>query len=178
MHIERIDEDELNTDFEISTYRELRDFLNNLPDDCKQLDQPVQFVKSHPMPDEHVFELIPAIVIGTVDDLGLKYVRSSVDNRRHGDELVLFCDANGHSITGSTGTQYKDAFDLLDETKGIKLYPVGHDDSADWSGPAQKLVDQWWEDDTDDMSVTERAVLKSRLADNRKHYPDKANHGE
>ena len=70
------------------------------------------------------------------------------NNRRNGDEIVLFCDRNPFGVDGKTGSILKktesttghgkptDFFDRLEP-----VYPKDHDDSKDWTGPAQKLAD-------------------------------------
>lgn len=87
--------------------------------------------------------------MGTVDELDLRYARSSKDNRRHGNEIVLFCDGSPFGQDGASGYVMKDANETDEDTKAKDfrerlepVYPEDHDDSRDWTGPAQKLADQ------------------------------------
>jgi hypothetical protein len=116
---------------EVTTWGDLLVALKQLT--TKHLEQPIQIQIHHP-DDSHVFELQRSVCLGTVDEHELRYVRSVVDNRRHGDELILSTDYNGHAEDGVV------AYDGFgDEAKAI--YPDGHDESADWTGPAQKIAD-------------------------------------
>jgi hypothetical protein len=123
---------------------------------AEQLAQPAQVVRSHPVA-EHVFAARPVICLGTVDGLGLRYVRSSRDNRRHGDEVVLFIDGNPFARDGAIAYQVT-AEDPFGE--GRPIYPPDHAADRDWSGPAQKLVDATMEE-LPDGSL--RALLRHRL---------------
>lgn len=147
---------------DIETYEDL---LNALQKASKeQLKQRVQTVKSHSV-DEHVYELQQGIAFATVDELQLRYARSSVDNRRHGEELVIFTDGNSHGEGGAI------AYDLNSEDiewgekiseMGKPIYPENHDESADWTGPAQKLADK---QGLPEGRGTLGAILKKRLKD-------------
>lgn len=130
----------------VRTYRDLFVALQNASDE--QLDMPIQCADSHPV-DEHVHKLKQAICLGTVDTLELRYARSVKDNRRNGDELVLFCDGNPFGEDGASGHTLKSKSDsnepenptiLLERFEPI--YPDDHDETRDWTGPAQKHYDQ------------------------------------
>lgn len=127
----------------ISTYRDLLESLQNCTEE--QLSQPVQTVNSHPCED-YVYELISVICFSTVDDLGLKYARSSKDNRRNGDELVLFTDGNPHSENGAIAWEMnfaeRDEGEDLIGRNDTPIFPKNHDPSCDWTGPAQKIADE------------------------------------
>jgi hypothetical protein len=96
--------------------------------------QPVQIINSHPCED-HVHELRPGILFCTIGEMQLKYCRSSVDNRHHDDEFAIYTDSNPFAESGAT------AYELGDGGSLTPIFPKSHDDSADWTGPAQKIVD-------------------------------------
>ncbi len=130
----------------LRTYRDLLEALKSASD--QQLDMRIQCTDSHPV-DEYVHKLKQVVCMGTVDDLDLRYVRSVVDNRRNGNEIVLFCDGNPFGEDGRTANILKDtaiASDSKSENDFFErldpVYPEDHDDSRDWTGPAQKLADQ------------------------------------
>jgi len=132
--------------YSIRTYRDLLEALQAASEE--QLSMPVQCVDSHPV-DEYVHALKKAICLGTVDALDLRYTRSVVDNRRHGDELVLFCDGNpfgedgasAYTMKEQSGESGEDALtNFRDRMEPI--YPDDHDESRDWTGPAQIIADQ------------------------------------
>ena len=130
----------------VRTYRDLLQALKKASDE--QLDMPIQCTDSHPV-DEYVYALKSGICLGTVDELDLRYARSVKDNRRNGDELVLFCDGNPFGEDGATGYVMKDASESPEPIDAIEfrdrfepVYPDDHDESRDWTGPAQKLVDR------------------------------------
>jgi hypothetical protein len=130
----------------LRTYRDLLEALQNASD--KQLDMRIQCTDSHPV-DEYVHKLKQVICIGTVDDLDLRYARSVNDNRRNGNEVVLFCNGNPFGEDGRTASTLKDTETASDSKSGKDffdrlepVYPEDHDDSRDWTGPAQKLADQ------------------------------------
>lgn len=143
----------------LKTYQDLLDFLKEASP--QQLEQKVQVVKSHPV-YEYVHPLEPAICVGTIDELGILYARSSVDNQRHGDELVLFTDGNGFGEDGATSYELPSLskWEKLKQRvywricfwlnarpcngffeKGKSHYPKNHSERADWTGPAQKIAD-------------------------------------
>ena len=130
----------------LRTYRDLLQALQKATEE--QLEMPIQCADSHPV-DEYVHTLKQAICLGTVDELDLRYARSVKDNRRHGEELVLFCDGNPFAEDGATSYVMKgssesrkstDTLDLRDRFQPV--YPEDHDESRDWTGPAQELSDQ------------------------------------
>ena len=104
---------------------------------------------------------------GTVDDLDLRYARSVNDNRRNGNEIVLYCDGNPFGEDGRTGSTLSDTettsdtkiatgfFDRLEP-----VYPEDHDDSRDWTGSAQRLADQVPRKRTEG---TLKDILKNRM---------------
>jgi hypothetical protein len=130
----------------LRTYRDLLEALQNASEE--QLAMRIQCTDSHPV-DEYVHKLKQVICIGTVDDLDLRYARSVNDNRRNGNEVVLFCDGNPFGEDGRTASTLKDTETASDSKSGKDffdrlepVYPEDHDDSRDWTGPAQKLADQ------------------------------------
>ncbi len=127
----------------IRTYRDLLDALQSASEE--QLDMPVQCADSRPV-DEQVHVLKKAICLGTVDELSLRYARSVVDNRRNGEELVLFCDGNPFGEDGAIAYTMIDRSDVPDEDVLTnfrqRMEPIYHDESRDWTGPAQKIADQ------------------------------------
>lgn len=148
----------------LQTWRELMDALKNATDE--QLDMPIQCTDSHPV-DEYVYTLKRAICLGTVDELDLRYARSVRDNRRHGNELVLFCDGNPFGEDGASSYTMKESTKSDDDAKALNFrdrlepnYPEDHDDSRDWTGPAQKLADQ---QPRKQGRGTLRDVLKNRM---------------
>lgn len=142
---------------EIETWRDLRDKLNQLTEE--QLNQRVQVVKSHPVED-FVIPLEPAIALATIDELELIYTRSSIDNRHHGDAVVLFTDSNPHAINGAT------AYEWHADGRETPLYHKDHDDSCDWTGPAQKLLDESRKNPiVRGISKSESLLIEQRLKD-------------
>ena len=130
----------------VRSYRDLLAALQNASEE--QLDMPIQCVDSHPV-DEHVYVLKQAICLGTVDDLDLRYARSVNDNRRNGNELVLFSDGNPFAVDGATSYMMKETAGASESENSIEfrdrlepVYPEGHDASQDWTGPAQMIADQ------------------------------------
>lgn len=122
---------------EIETWGDLLKVLQNASEE--QLKQPVQSVKGHPV-DEYVYPLLPVICIGTVDALELRYARSSRDNQKHGEELVLFCDGNPFGKDGAVAYEMDFENDFLNGNDKA-IYSKDHSDAKDWTGPAQKLAD-------------------------------------
>lgn len=117
----------------IETYEDLLRRLQALTPDQRK--QRVQVARA-PADYSEVVALDPVVGLYAVDEAGFDYARSSVDNRRHGDELVLVYDANLFAKDGAIAYEM-DAEDLIFDKP---IYPPGHDDSADWTGPAQKLA--------------------------------------
>jgi hypothetical protein len=153
----------------VRTYRDLLQALQKATDE--QLEMPIQCADSHPV-DEHVHTLKQAICLGTVDELEMRYARSVKDNRRIGDELVLFCDGNPFAEDGATGYVMNDApepcesaipLDTYDRLRAV--YPADHDESRDWTGPAQKLYDQRPRE-SGRGTLTEVLAYRSRSAGN------------
>lgn len=146
----------------ITTYRELLAALQEASDE--QLDLPIQCVNSHPV-DEYVYELQQVICLGTVDALGLRYARSVTDNRRHGDELVLFSDGNPYGEDGAIAYEVDQAYEGREPFKHHKpVYSANHDASMDWTGPAQELADG---EERKRPHGTMKDVLRNRLRHDR-----------
>lgn len=124
---------------ELDTWEDLKKAL----DQCspEQLKQPIQVISQHPVA-EHVHECIPGISLGTLDALDILYARSVTDNRRHGEELVLYCDSNPHAVDGATMYEWVMSEDNSSGHEEVPIYPESHDAAADWTGPAQKLADK------------------------------------
>lgn len=118
---------------EITTWRDMLNALQACSD--KQLDQPVQVAKSHPVP-EYVHALQQGIALATVGALELEYARSVTDNRMHNDHLVIFTDGNPFGEEGAIGYEWKRG-----RGKDRPIFPPGHDDGCNWTGPAQQLAD-------------------------------------
>lgn len=135
---------------EVETWADMLKALQQMTPE--QLQQPIQSVQGHPM-DDYVYELQQGICLGTVDEIGLKYTRSVKDNRRHGDEVILYTDGNPFGEDGAV------AYELLPDGGDKPIYPKDHDESKDWTGPAQKLADQNV-CESDNLTV---AILSNRL---------------
>lgn len=103
----------------------------------EQLKQPVQICDHHPVED-YVHGLKPGIALGIVDALEIKYARSVTDNRRHGEHLIIYTDYNPYAEDGAIAYEW----DLENDCEHIPIYPKDHDESKDWTGPAQRLIDQ------------------------------------
>lgn len=131
-------------------WKELLEKLKSLSDE--QLSQPVQVVKTHPS-DDHVHECLPGVAFETVDDLEFRYIRSVVDNKRHGEHFVLFVDYGPFGEDGAIGYE-------LEEDDEIPIYPEGHSAEADWTGPAQELLGN---QKSSLMSQKTAAILVNRL---------------
>ena len=146
----------------ITTYRELLEALQQANEE--QLDLPIQCVNSHPV-DEYVYTLQQVICIGTVDALDLRYARSVRDNRRNGEELVLFSDGNPHAEDGAVSYVVDDTFEGEEPLKHHSpIYPPNHDASMDWTGPAQELADSQQRKRSD---RTLKDVLENRIRHDR-----------
>ena len=152
---------------EIATWADLLKVLQSLTP--QQLDTPAQVVRSHPV-YEHVHEAEPIVCMGTVDELGLLYVRSSLDNRRHGNEVVLFTDGNPFAEDGAIA--YECELDMEGEeffSKKRAVYPDRYTPDQNWTGPAQAIVDKTVEE-TGDGSLA--PICKARIASyDRQHRP-------
>ncbi len=121
---------------ETETWGDLLQALQKLTPE--QLAQPAQAVR-HGSSDDHVHEGLPTICLGTVDALQLRYFRSMLDNRRHGEQVVLFLDGNPYGEDGVAA--YKMEEDEAGNVIEKPLYRPDHDDGADWRGPAQAIYD-------------------------------------
>lgn len=88
---------------ELDTYRDLKNFLNQLTDE--QLDQRVQVATYDAVTqydkDGKPLPLELAISIASVKDLGFNAVRSDVDNKYHAEEIVILTDTNSWAEDGS-----------------------------------------------------------------------------
>lgn len=124
---------------EIETYRDLLEVLNTFSEE--QLNQNVQSLIESPVRQE-VNKLEPVLAIATIDELGIKYVRSSVNNERNGNEIVLFRDYNGFGENGAVAYEYPDGVNFRDDSKRKSIFTKDHNDKKDWTGPAQKIVDE------------------------------------
>jgi len=146
---------------EIETWGDLLSILQQASPE--QLAQPVQTCEGHPC-DDHVHELQQGIIFGTINELEIRYARSVKDNRRNGDELVIYTDGNPFGEEGAAA--YEVSFDENPEEEGElfrkqkPIFPKDHDESCDWTGPAQKLAD---EEEREKGKGTMGAVLKQRL---------------
>lgn len=107
----------------VETWADLLTFL----DRCHpaQLSQKIQIITSNPDGDA-IQPLLPAVAIGTVDGLEIEHARSSIDNQRHGDELVLLVDHNPFAEDGTYA--YEAAGDgTLQPIKGAEPYGTSLD---------------------------------------------------
>ncbi len=128
------DEDiaENNSVKSVETWGDLLKILGTMTPE--QLDQPVQVIESHPCWD-HVREGQKGICIGTVDDMQIAYFRSVTDNRRRGEQVVLFTDGNPYAEDGAIG------YEWMDDGEDKPIYRKNHCDEMDWTGPAQRIAD-------------------------------------
>ena len=110
-------------------------------------------------------ELQAGICFATIDELEIEYARSTVDNRRHGEELVIFTDGNPFAEDGAIAYEWDFTADQ-EHMKDKPIYPKGHDDSADWTGPAQKLIDKVAKDKV--FKQEDIAVIKNRVNNTNK----------
>lgn len=115
-------------------YQELLEALQQLTPEQLQMD--AQVVKCSNIYEE-VNEGLPVVAVDTVDNFGILHVRSCKDNRRHGEEVYLLLDGNDHAEDGATSYFVSDDYGVEKPN-----YPDSHDDAADWTGPAQKLVNK------------------------------------
>jgi hypothetical protein len=118
---------------EINNWNDLSQLINKMMP--AQRLQPVQIIDSHPCED-HVHELRLGILFCTIGEMELKYCRSSVDNRYHDDEFAIYTDCNPFAENGAAAYELKEGG--IDEP----IFPKGHDESSDWTGPAQKSLDE------------------------------------
>jgi hypothetical protein len=117
---------------ELNTWEDLGKLIEKMTPE--QRSQAVQIVRSHPCED-HIHELEPGISFSTIGELELMYCRSSVDNRHHKNEFVIYTDCNPFAENGAS------AYELTEEGE-IPIFHSGHDESADWTGPAQRILDE------------------------------------
>ena len=110
-------------------YKQLLEYLESLSPE--QLEMRAQVVLVEP-DDEKVNVGLPLVEIRTVEEFGIRYIRSAADNKRNPDEVVMLLDHNIHAERGAI------AHNLFTRED---FYPDGHSDAADWTGPAQKLID-------------------------------------
>lgn len=108
----------------IRTWADLLSALQKLTPE--QLAQPAQTVLVEPS-DDMVSECHPCIAIGTVDEFEIEAIRSTRDNKRHGEEVVILLDYNPFGEDGCV------AFKL--ERGGVKVPIYGTDGPTD---PAQQ----------------------------------------
>jgi hypothetical protein len=105
---------------DIETYRDLLTYLQGLSD--KQLDQKVQVAEPSPL---EIQPLIPVLAIGTVKQMGFYGCRSSIDNRYHGNEVVLLSDGSGFGEDGAVAYEMPSP---KKRRKGAKRRPQSLDD--------------------------------------------------
>lgn len=120
----------------IETYEDLLRILERMTPD--QLSQPIQVVNFVPS-DDMVNVCQPAVCIGSIGALGLRFVRSSVDNRKNVEEIVISIDHNPFSESGVVAYEWRPREDS-EEFDEIPLYQTSHDAGSDWTGPAQALI--------------------------------------
>lgn len=168
MDIELTPSEESLGDEIIDTYADLLKALQKLTPE--QLAQPAQVIKSHPV-EEKVLAGHPVICLDTVDSLGFRYIRSCKDNRRHGEEVVIFVDGNPYGVDGAIA--YEGNF-LLDE-ECTPIYPANYSPDQNWTGPAQKIVDDTIEY-LPDGSVAPLLGARLRAFDNTKDPIKEAAH--
>lgn len=94
------------------TYGELLQYLQTLT--SEQLNQQVQAVLPTPN-DDDVQELMPAIGIDTVANWELEACRSCMDNKYHGEEIVLLLDYNPYAEDGAIAYEWDMTVDSTDE---------------------------------------------------------------
>ena len=145
----------------VRSWRDLLECLNNFSPE--QLDQPVQVCGTHPV-ESYVHELQPAYCVGTVEELGILYCRSSVDNRKNNKEVILCVDYNPFAVDGAIAHQwgtYDDEKDVFIK-QNIPIYPKDYTEDQNWTGPAQKVVNA---EDTKDQEFTPQQllILKHRI---------------
>lgn len=123
---------------EITTWSDLAKAISKLSKAEKS--QPVQVVKTHAS-DAAVNELLPGVCLGSVGSLEIRFVRSSTDNRKHEEHVVLLVDGNPFGEEGASSYEM-----ITKKVKGKKKilfhpnFPKNHTDECDWSGPAQKII--------------------------------------
>lgn len=141
---------------EVETWADLEQRIKNMTPEQKS--QRVQ-VCLHSPNAYHVNDLRPVVLVDTIAELGLQYCRSSVDNKHHDEEIVIYVDGNPFGEDGAKGYMYQTPEDLFDN-KGTPIYPKTHDESSDWTGPAQKIRDSLSGKDRDDLYIE---VAKKRI---------------
>ncbi len=92
-----------NQDSQFFTYKDLLEYLNKLTPE--QLNQQVQSVLCTP-DDEDVQELTLVLGIDTVASWEIEACRSSVDNKYHGEELVLLLASNPFREDGAIAIEW------------------------------------------------------------------------
>lgn len=85
------------------TWKELGQAIVDMTEEQRQ--QPVQVVELEPS-DDIVNELKPAYGIQSIEELGIEACRSIVDNKRHGEDVVLLIDANPFAEDGAVAYEW------------------------------------------------------------------------
>ena len=121
---------------EIETWEDLANKIAQMTPEQRK--QKVQIARSHPCWD-HVHELEHGIAFSSVGSLELAYCRSSVDNRHHDEEFVIYTDGNPHAEDGAIAYEWLEAGEEPDDDEDMEsflskdkpIYPKDHDPSAD-----------------------------------------------
>lgn len=153
---------------EVNTWKDLLEVLKKCSPE--QLNQKIQVCTSHPV-EEQVLELQPAYCIGTVKALELLYCRSSVDNKKNEEEVVLCVDYNPFAVDGAIAYEWGTFNDETSEFihKNKPIYPKNYSDEQNWTGPAQKIIDSKNSDNNQDdsesfkLSEKQALLLKNRI---------------
>lgn len=94
--------------------------------------------------------------------MGLLYARSVTDNRRHGEQLVIYTDGNPFGEDGAVAYEYDS--NATPKFMGLRhkpIYPEDYTPDQDWTGPAQQLVDA--QNLPINQQKTQAAVLRHRV---------------
>lgn len=101
---------------EINTWQDVLEFLSAFTP--SELNHPAQIYLSDPDGDKPA-TLHPVLAIGSADEMfEEEKTRSSIDNKHHGNHLVLLCDHNWFAEDGHV------AIDLMTE---LKIFPENND---------------------------------------------------
>ena len=134
-------------------YKELLKYLKTL--NKKQLEQEVQVFR--PLNHPGVTELKPVVCIDTIENLELDKARSSVDNKFHGEEIVIMYDHNPFGEDGATLYQMEidKKSGKLKNPKFKPIYALGKTNPLEQTNPKQ----------VKDLPKSEKILIKKRTKD-------------
>ena len=138
----------------ITTYQQLYNYIKGMTP--KQRKQTIQI--THPSM-EPIQEMIPAIAIGTVDEMEFYGARSVNDNRYHGDEIVILSDLNPFGQNGEVAWEMGKNKNLDKAIYGGR----GRTKKEDQLNPNREEIQK-----KDNISASDICVIQKRFENVRK----------